>query len=139
MQEAPLSPSPTQRKLSVLKAHYSGFPGNNQWGNQWLVCSFGGVGILYPCAAFVVLMGKPTGAGKSHPQGQVPLRQREALINRSQPQSPSSSRLVVVANSKQPKEALNKETLQSQLGSPLAASGINPSMTHLILNRKHST
>ena len=67
MQEAPLSPSPTQRKLSALKAHYSGFPGNNQWGNQWLVCSFGGVGILYPCAAFVVLMGKPTGGREVPP------------------------------------------------------------------------
>ena len=29
---------PTQQKLSAPKVHYSGFPGNNQWGNQWLVC-----------------------------------------------------------------------------------------------------
>ena len=33
------------------------------------VRSFGGVGIYNPCAAFVVLMGTPMGAGKSHPQG----------------------------------------------------------------------
>ena len=24
--------------LSAPEVHYNGFPGNNQWGNQWLVC-----------------------------------------------------------------------------------------------------
>ena len=33
-----LNPIPTQQKFSAPKAHYNGFPGNNQWGNQWLVC-----------------------------------------------------------------------------------------------------
>ena len=33
-----LKPSPTQQKFSAPKVHYNGFPGNNQWGNQWLVC-----------------------------------------------------------------------------------------------------
>ncbi len=77
----------------------------------------------------------------SRPRRQPPRsRQNSPPKRRCQPQSPSSnSRLVVVANNKQPKEVINKETLQSQLGSPLAASGINPFMTHLILNRKHST
>ena len=34
----PVKPSPTQQKFSAPEVHYNGFPGNNQWGNQWLVC-----------------------------------------------------------------------------------------------------
>ena len=38
MQEERLNPRPTQQKFSAPKAHYNGFPGNNQWGNQVDVC-----------------------------------------------------------------------------------------------------
>ena len=41
------------------------------------VRSFGGVGIYNPCAAFVVLMGTPTGAGSVPPPKAEPLRQGE--------------------------------------------------------------
>lgn len=32
MQEATLSPSPTQQNYSAPNVHYNGFPQNNQWG-----------------------------------------------------------------------------------------------------------
>ena len=35
---SPVKACPTQQNFSAPKAHYNGFPGNNQWGNQWLVC-----------------------------------------------------------------------------------------------------